>query len=50
VTSALSNPSSYPPETSIVVENVTKTFSLRYHRTFKEFYVDHVLADTVDEP
>jgi hypothetical protein len=35
VTSALSNPSSYPPETSIVVENVTKTFSLRYHRTFK---------------
>ena len=22
----------------------------RYHRTFKEFYVDHVLADTVDEP
>jgi len=39
VTSALSNPNSYPPETSIVVENVTKTFSLRYHRTFKQVTV-----------
>ncbi len=33
------SPGDYSPDTSIVVENVTKTFSLRYHRTFKQVTV-----------
>ena len=37
--SALSSAGSYPASTSIVVENVVKGFTLRYHRTFKQVTV-----------
>ncbi len=40
----------YPKDTSIVVDDVTKTFTLRYHRTFKQVSVAMVkgrdLSDT----
>ena len=46
----------YPDSTSIVVEDVTKNFTLRYHRTFKQMTVaavrGHDISDTfnaVDE-
>jgi len=35
----MSDDTTYPPSTSIVVDGVTKTFSLRYHRTFKQVTV-----------
>ncbi|WP_372735735.1 ABC transporter ATP-binding protein [Nocardioides sp.] len=38
---------SYSPETSIVCENVVKSFTLRYHRTFKEITVAAVRGQQI---
>lgn len=39
----------YPATTSIVVENVTKAFTLRYHRTFKQMSVAALRGEDVSD-
>ena len=40
---------SYPSSTSIVVENATKAFTLRYHRTFKEVSVAKMRGQQISD-
>ena len=40
---------SYPSSTSIVVENATKAFTLRYHRTFKEVTVAKMRGQQISD-